>query len=91
VKKSTLSDVLDAVVGMRGDMTHMSHRLDEHGVALHELRSDVHALRSDVHELRETVHGHSRALERIERRQIAETRSLDDHERRITKLERRSL
>ena len=56
--------------------------LDEHSVALLEL-STITAQHSEMHR------DHSAALGRIEQRQRAETRTLDDHEGRIMVLEQR--
>ena len=75
MKEPTLKDVLSAVG--RVEKTQR-----DHGGALLELAADVKQIRG-------TLTQHSTSLERIERRQRAETMSLDDHEGRIKQLERR--
>jgi hypothetical protein len=80
-------DTLDGSVTQRFDALHVrfdnvERTLDQHGVALLEL-STVTAEHSVLHRQ------HSAALGRIEQRQRAETRALDDHESRITVLEQR--
>ena len=56
--------------------------LAQHGQALAELSSDLRGVR-------QVVDGHTLQLERIERLQRTETATLDDHERRIKRLESR--
>jgi hypothetical protein len=73
-------DTFEEAVTARFDK--VDRTLDEHSVALLEL-STVTAEHSVLHR------DHSLALGRIERRQRAETRALDDHERRIRDLEKR--
>jgi hypothetical protein len=64
-------------------------RLAQHGVALHDLSEDVRSVRSTLAVHSALLGAHSATLDRIECRQTAETGILDDHERRITALERR--
>jgi hypothetical protein len=80
-------ETLDESVTQRFDtldvrFDNIERALEQHSLALLEL-STVSAEHSVLHRQ------HSAALGRIERRQRAETRAVDDHERRITVLERR--
>ncbi len=66
----------------------IENRLEQHGVALHELSDDVRGIRSTLAVHSALLGAHSATLDRIERRQTGDTGTFDDHERRITALER---
>lgn len=103
MSKPTLRDVLDAVQsltvrfdgvdarldGIDGRLDRHDSRFDgidivlaQHGQALAELSSDLRGVR-------QVVDGHTVQFERVERLQRTETAMLDDHERRIKRLESR--
>jgi hypothetical protein len=82
MNEPTLRDIMTSLEGVHT-------RLDQHGVALHELSDEMHGIRSTLAAQSATLGAHSATLDRIERRQSVEARTLDDHERRITALESR--
>ena len=94
MNEPSISDVLTTLhtfreaVMVRFDS--VERTLEQHGVALAEHSVALVELSTVANEHSDRLHHLSGSVARIERRQRGETSTLDDHERRITVLERRA-